>query len=76
MIENLSKSQEKLTKINIELDSLERLLGGCRTTSQEECCEAQREECVMDTTNIILKNTEKALCTLEKINNILKGEIK
>lgn len=73
MIENLSKVEELLNKINIELDSLERLFGGCRVTSSEECCEVPKEECIMDTVNISLQKADYALCALERINNILKG---
>ena len=72
MIENLSRLEELLSKINIELDSLERLFGGCRVSS-EECCEAPKEECIMDTVNISLQKADYALCVLERINNILKG---
>lgn len=73
MIENIARLQELLSKINIELDSLERLFGGCKTTSLEECCESPKEECIMDTVNINLQKADYALCILEKINNILKG---
>ena len=72
MIENLSKLEELLSKINIELDSLERLFGGYRASSVE-CCEAPKEECIMDTVNISLQKADYALCVLERINNILKG---
>ena len=73
MIESLSRLEELLNKINIELDSLEILFGGCRATSSEECCEAPKEECVMDTVNISLQKADYALCVLERINNILRG---
>ena len=72
MIENLSKLQELLSKINSQLDSLETLFGGCRVSS-EECCEAPKEECIMDIVNISLQKTDYALCVLERINNILRG---
>lgn len=72
MIENLSKLQELLSRINCELDGLERLFGGCRVSS-EECCEAPKEECVMDTVNINLQKADYALNVLERINNILRG---
>ena len=71
MIENLSKLQELLNRINSELDSLETLFGGIRERT-EECCE-RKEECVMDTVNINLQKADYALCVLERINNILKG---
>ena len=72
MIENLSIIQDLLSKINMELDSLERLFGGCRVSS-EECCEAPKEECIMDTVNISLQKADYDLCVLERINNILRG---
>ena len=72
MIENISRLQELLNKINIELDSLERLFGGVRPQS-DECCEEKKEECVMDTVNINLQKADYALCVLERINDILKG---
>lgn len=71
MIENLGKLQELLSKINNELDSLETLFGGIRENT-EECC-VSKEECVMDTVNINLQKADYALCSLERINNILRG---
>lgn len=71
MIENLSKLQELLNRINCELDSLETLFGGIRERTEERC--EREENCVMDTVNINLQKADYALNVLERINNILRG---
>ena len=71
MIENLSKLQELLSRINCELDSLETLFGGIRERTEESC--ERKEECVMDTVNISLQKADYALNVLERISNILRG---
>ena len=71
MIENLSKLQELLSRINSELDSLETLFGGIRERVEEHC--EKKEECIMDTVNINLQKADYALNVLERINNILRG---
>ena len=72
MCENLGKLEELLNRINIELDSIERLFVGDKPQSNE-ICEELRDNCIMDTTIKNLQKAENALCTLERIDMILKG---